>query len=105
MLVSEASEKIDGEESGNHVLSGVVEEEKVRRIEEDAERREPKVRAERERDRRTGQPADEEHHRRGDQEAPEERDLRIDGAELELQRQPGRAPDEHGGAEEAEIAR
>ena len=103
--VGERGEREDDREQARHdVVAGIVEEDEVGRVEEEAERREAQVRAERKRDPRAGDAADQEHQRRGDQEAPDDRDLRVDHAELELQREPGRAPDEHRPGEEAEIA-
>ena len=58
---------------------------------------------EREHDGRAGDPAHSEKQRRGNEEAPHDRNLRVDGAELEFQGEPGRAPDEHGSGIKPEI--
>src|SRR5688572_26659237 len=63
------------------------------------------MRPQRKEDRRAGDTTDQEHQRRGDQEAPDDRDLWIDDAELEFQRQPSRAPDEDRPGIQAKIGR
>jgi hypothetical protein len=67
------------------------------------EQREAQVHAKRKDEPRAGDFRDQEHQRRRDRKAPDDRHLRIDDSELEFQREPGRAPDQHGAGEQPEI--
>ena len=88
MLVTAASEKMTESSPENDEVSGIVEEDEIGRVEEQPERGETQVHPPRKADRRPGDAADQEHERCGDRKAPDDRHLRVDGAELELERQP-----------------
>ncbi len=93
-----------GHQAGGQRGLGPVDQHVVEPEEQHPERRQPEVIAQAEAERDPPQPAPAEQQRRREREAPGDRDLGRDQAELELDDQPGGAPDEGGDGEEQQAA-
>ena len=92
-----------GEEARRRREPAIVEEQEVRREQRQSQDREAQM-VDEGKGEPTARRGDPDHHDRGcDGKAPSDRDLRRNDAELQVQRHPGRAPEQHHGAVEPVV--